>query len=72
MTVEAAAFHHEPSKAVTREEGPLLLTHVVRAVLDAGDGEPELDAGYISECGVDDRIEGWIDLVRDQIKGTSE
>ena len=68
--VEAVAFHHEPSACFSRDFSVLTAVHVANA-LDGqanslpGDSEGgHIDAAYLAEVGVADRVPQWQELCK--------
>jgi len=59
--VEATAYHHAPSRSVTRAFAPLTAVHVSDAFgsLDAVSDAEGIDLEYLSSIEVLDRLEAW-------------
>jgi HD-like signal output (HDOD) protein len=66
--VEAAAFHHAPAASPGRDFTPLVVVHVVAALLDAGNSHPRLDSAYLTEVGVGTHLDGWIGAVETAVR----
>ena len=63
--VEALALHHHPSRFLSKQFCPLAAVHVAnvleherRAETD-GPALPQVDLGYLTELGLQERVEGW-------------
>ncbi len=68
--VEAVAFHHAPSRCLTRAFAPLTPVHVANALVhetNADARDPQVsgaDATYLEEVGVAHRVPDWRELSR--------
>ena len=67
--IEAAAFHHEPSRAAKKEFSPLTAVHVANVLEYEGNAGaqglvlPVFDVDYLNELGLADRLEMWREAV---------
>ncbi len=69
--VEAAAFHHVPSKSRVDKFGPLAAVHVANVLHHAqarGTAESQLDFNFLSRIGMSDRFDIW----KKEISGSAE
>ncbi len=60
--VEAVAFIHTPSRAMTAEIGPLAAAHIAEVFdhqMQGDDPRAELDADYVERLGLTQRVEQW-------------
>ncbi|HMJ91315.1 MAG TPA: response regulator [Candidatus Acidoferrum sp.] len=69
--VEAVLHHHEPHRCTSREFSPLVCVHVSNALEhlpredDAPFTVPEVNAEWIDELGMTDRLQDWRQLLND-------
>ncbi len=68
--VEAVAFHHQPSRCVSRVFSPLTAVHaadiLVCSLSDSGTvgAAPQIDSTYLAELKLEGRLEPWTDICR--------
>ena len=71
--IEAIAFHHCPGKSLSNSTGLLTAVHFGDAFdrlrnggndQDSGDGNNQLDRGYLDHLGVTDRITNWLTVCK--------
>ena len=66
--VEAVALHHDPSKCMMQEFGPLAAVHISDFLFHEHHREtatippPEMACGYIGKLGVAERVSSWRDM----------
>jgi hypothetical protein len=65
--IEPVVFHHNPAECRSREFTPLTAVHVANVLQYEGDpnlpfrAKPTLDAAYLDEVGVRNRVPAWRD-----------
>jgi putative nucleotidyltransferase with HDIG domain len=75
--IEAIAFHHHPSMYGDSGFSPLTTVHIANALEhkkpDEGDGEfqPGIDATYLSGMNLDNKLPGWLTILK-KIKDGAE
>jgi HD-like signal output (HDOD) protein len=68
--VQAVAFHHDPRRCLDQRFSPLTAVHVADVIVaesgppEPGAARPEVDAGYLTELGLLDRVADWRDACR--------
>jgi len=73
--VEALALHHHPSKLLSSSFGALAAVHAADALEQELCGSPEhpdgitLDANYLSDLGLADRLDSWREACREELRG---
>jgi HD-like signal output (HDOD) protein/ActR/RegA family two-component response regulator len=73
--VEALALHHHPSKLISSNFGALAAVHAADALEQELNGSPEfpdgitLDTNYLADLGLADRIDGWREACREELRG---
>ncbi len=76
--VEGVAFHHQPSRSMTKAFSPLTAVHAANALVHDADAENKtdipslLDTSYIDALGLSHRLEDWRGIVSDVIDTKEE
>ncbi|MBI3517344.1 MAG: HDOD domain-containing protein [Proteobacteria bacterium] len=59
-TVEAVAFHHQPTASEVRQPSVIAVVHAASALADSHDGAPpDLDEGYLQQVGILPIVTRW-------------
>ena len=70
--VEALAFHHNPSKCRGNSFAPLTAVHFADIMTSVPksdnkeDGVSKVDIEYIKRIGMDNRLQDWCDICKDE------
>jgi HD-like signal output (HDOD) protein len=69
-TVEAVAFHHEPLAVPHRRWNTLAAVHVANHLAHEAAGDaPRLDAAYLEELGVREKLAAWREIAAGLVAG---